>query len=376
MAKRKLPSGMWKRGNVYYARFKHRGHEVRKRLSTNLTAATEMLNDLKARLDKAGAGILDNSYPWDDLKREYLTWAKQQLRTAGQIEATLNKFEEYRKPQTIARITNEYLMGFRQWRLNQGVTPRTVNKQITLLGGMLTKGVQWGHLATNPVKGLKPLKHDNPVKVRRSLDAAEAEAILENCQPHMQLPILCYLTTGMRRSELVNLKFEDIDFSRGVAIIRAEHAKSGKLREVPICGELLEGIAELKRKAQDRQPVAGKTPAATEQQLANFSRDHVFVSTVNTPLKNNLLRAFRVACKRAGIKDADINGAVDLHSVRVSFVTLAIENGGSPKAVQDIVGHSTLGLTMGIYAKARDGAKRDAVNGLPFATRQKLKVVG
>jgi integrase len=56
-----------------------------------------------------------------------------------------------------------------------------------------------------------------------------------------------------------------------------------------------------------------------------------------------------------------------IHSLRVSFTTLALEGGANPKAVQAILGHSTLALTMGIYARATDRAKREAIGALPFA---------
>jgi hypothetical protein len=46
---------------------------------------------------------------------------------------------------------------------------------------------------------------------------------------------------------------------------------------------------------------------------------------------------------------------------------LALEGGANPKAVQAILGHSTLALTMGVYARATDRAKRDAISALPFA---------
>ncbi len=59
---------------------------------------------------------------------------------------------------------------------------------------------------------------------------------------------------------------------------------------------------------------------------------------------------------------------MDIHSLRVTFTTLAIENGASPKAVQDILGHSTLAMTMAIYAKATERSKREAIDALPFAS--------
>jgi hypothetical protein len=58
---------------------------------------------------------------------------------------------------------------------------------------------------------------------------------------------------------------------------------------------------------------------------------------------------------------------VDLHALRVSFVTLALEHGATPRAVQEIVGHATLNLTMGVYARVTDASKRQAVGSLPFA---------
>jgi hypothetical protein len=54
--------------------------------------------------------------------------------------------------------------------------------------------------------------------------------------------------------------------------------------------------------------------------------------------------------------------------LRASFITIAIDSGASGKAAQDIVGHSTVELTMNVYAKATDRSKRDAIGRLPFAT--------
>lgn len=59
----------------------------------------------------------------------------------------------------------------------------------------------------------------------------------------------------------------------------------------------------------------------------------------------NLLRSFYAVCKRAGIKDAIPGGAVDIHSLRVTFTTMAIDGGANPKAVQAMLGHATLELT-------------------------------
>ena len=61
---------MVQRGKTYHANFRAHGRRVRKRLSTDFKAACELLNDLRARADRGDFGIVDNNYPWDELKAE------------------------------------------------------------------------------------------------------------------------------------------------------------------------------------------------------------------------------------------------------------------------------------------------------------------
>ena len=78
------------------------------------------------------------------------------------------------------------------------------------------------------------------------------------------------------------------------------------------------------------------------------------MSRANTPLENNLLTRFYAICKRAGIEGVNIGESVDLHSLRVTFTTLSLEHGANPKAVQAILGYSTLELMMSTYARATE----------------------
>jgi len=169
------------------------------------------------------------------------------------------------------------------------------------------------------------------------------------------------------RDELVEMQFDDVDFDSKIVTVRAKTDKGHRSREIPLDDGLLQTIAVLKEEAKHRQPVPGNSPKQTRQQLANFSRSHVFVSKANTPLKNNLLRRFYRICDKAGISGAEPGGSVDIHSLRVSFTTISLEHGAKPKAIQAILGHATLDLTMGIYARANDNAKRDAIGSLPYS---------
>ena len=152
---------------------------------------------------------------------------------------------------------------------------------------------------SNPVAGLKRLPCDEPVKDRRPLTVEEAEAVFEH-SPADILPVLwTFMTTGIRHIELVEMLFSDVDFDLHEVTIRPRTAKSHKARTMPLCDEVYNYIVALKRRAPKRQPVKAPTPERTRQQLANFSRDHVSVTNINTPLKNNLLEKFYRICRKA-----------------------------------------------------------------------------
>ena len=366
--KRKPPPGLWDRSGVYYARFRAHERPVCKKLLRDYRATCEMLNELRARADRADFGLVDNDYPWKELKREFLRWTKQQNRVARDYDISLRWLEDYCPVKSIRQVTHQYVIGFRQWRLEHGIAPGTVNKNVAALLSMLGKAVEWQYIGANPIAGLKRLPVDKPVKDRRPLTVEEAEAVFEH-SPADILPVWwTFMTTDIRHVELVEMLFSDVDFDLREGTVRRRTAKSHKARTVPLCDEVYNYIVELRERAKDRQPDKASSAKQTAQQLANFSRDHVFVGKANTPLKNGLLRRFYRICQRAGIEDACRNGSVDIHSLRMTYTTMAIGNGADPKSVQDILGHSTLALTMNTYAKATNSGKRHATAAIPFAT--------
>lgn len=380
---KRLPPGLWKRGGVYYARFRHNGRVIRKRVSTDLRVAESMLNDLRARLDKGDFGMLDNDVPWSDAKQQYLSAVKQSLRDVDQVVEDLARFARFRPLKSVKEISPEFVFHYREWRQSQmigkppkpsqpdhrrNVGPRTVNREVAVLRSMLARLVEWGLIGSNPIEKVKPLKVDKPRKSRRALERREIDTFFEVLPEYLRPVFYFILTTGCRRNEACSLLWSDVDFERRSVTIRASVAKSGKERTIPLTDEMVAILEAERAEAVVREPVKGSTPNRTKQQLANFSREHCFVSNANTPWGPNLLKRFYLYAQRAGINDARPRGAVDLHSLRGTFVSLAIANGASPKAVQEIVGHSSLDLTMNCYAKASDQSKRNAIAALQIGS--------
>ena len=375
--KRKLPDGMVQRPgrNGYYADFRAGGRRIQKRLSTDFDAARTILNQLRARYDKAGHGILDNEYPIADLKASFLKRCEQELRpaTVERYKDSLAAVLDWLGVHKVRQLDTTRILEYREHRLAGGSSPRTVNHDITILGAMLRWAVKLEIIGINPLAGLKPLRHDNP-KEGRPLTPDEITSLI-NKRPEPWRDIwYALLVTGLRKEELANLLFADVDWEARELVVRGFTSKNRRERRLPIEDGLL---AILKRQAEEaplRQPGKGRTPKITELVRQRFTRDHVFVTTQNTPLKHRsgLYNAFLRCCTLASIQTQTYNADgklvehVDLHSLRRTFATDAITNGADPKSVQEILGHRTVDMTMRIYTKVKAAPKRQAIAKLSY----------
>jgi integrase len=104
-----------------------------------------------------------------------------------------------------------------------------------LLSKIFNCAISWGYFGgENAVRRVVRLQ-ESPGRVR-FLSADEAKLLLQCAgkQTHLKAVILCGLHTGGRRMELLSLRWEDIDFERGLLYFDQTNTKSGKQREVPI----------------------------------------------------------------------------------------------------------------------------------------------
>lgn len=140
------------------------------------------------------------------------------------------------------------------------------------------------------------------------------------------------LYTGMRRGEIFNLKWFDVDFNRGLIQIR--ESKSGKKRVVPINVTIKMLLDDLKPKSE-----------------------YVFPSPKTGGKLDNIKRSFRRAVTEAGIED------FRFHDLRHTAATRMADAGADTFTLMKILGHSDIRMTAR-YAHATDAALRRAVENL------------
>ena len=159
------------------------------------------------------------------------------------------------------------------------------------------------------------------------------------------------LATGLRRGELLGLKWEDIDLERGSLRVKRQIARSN--------GEVVE--APLKTKNAYRTlPLAEDTIQVLKQQKKKAgSSPWVFPSPTGGPISpDSVLHMRHRVLKRAGLP------RVRFHDLRHTFATLALQNGVDIKTVSGMLGHFSAGFTLDTYAHVTTAAQKEAAKAM------------
>ena len=124
-----------------------------------------------------------------------------------------------------------------------GLQPATINRYIARLGSLLKRAMTWGYREDNPVVPIECLRE--PKMGDRYLEDSEYQTLLEACDPILRALVVVAANTGIRRGELMALRWEDVDFDNAQLVIRAAHSKTAESRVVPLNLDVIESLRSL-----------------------------------------------------------------------------------------------------------------------------------
>lgn len=156
------------------------------------------------------------------------------------------------------------------------------------------------------------------------------------------------LATGLRRGELLGLKWTDIDFNANSIYIQRQITRiDGEVKESP-----------LKTKNAYRQIIVpteiGEILKQKKERENGFS-EYVFSSPTGAPISpDSVLKMLHRVLKRAGLEK------VRFHALRHTFATLALQNGVDVKTLSGLLGHYSAGFTLDTYGHITPAMKQDA----------------
>lgn len=212
----------------------------------------------------------------------------------------------------------------------------TVVKYLATLSHVLTMCVnEWEWLCINPV--LKVSKPSLPKGRARFLDDVERITLLHECQssknPYLYIIVILAISTGMRRSEILNLTWNDIDFERERIVLR--ETKNGEIRVLPLVGLAKELLKVLESSHHASSPLL--FPGTDLQKPIDFR------SAWNVAVKNSKLENFK------------------FHDLRHSFASYCVMNGSSLNEVADLLGHKSFQSVTKRYCHLSDAYRKEVV---------------
>ena len=329
------------------------------------TLYDKKLNNLRVRLRKAqvdddnAANPLKNNMTLDEWYDIWIDTFKRNCRNTTIVEykriyKSIKQELGWRKLQSLEPVILQKV-------LNDLKSDNQRKRVKIILGDILDKAMGNDLLIKNPAKHLITQIDNEYPKRRRVLSVQETELFLEyskECKYYNLFVVA--LETGMRIGELKALNWDDIDFSkralwvkRTMCLVRDDHGSYFEMhtpktfygnRMIPLTSKCVEALMRQKKL---------NIPIVKKYKNVKF-KNLVFPSRSNNPLyENGIIRAIHITLTKMNEDGIHIE-KFSPHTFRHTFATRAIENGMNPKVLQQIMGHSTLQMTMDLYCHVFD----------------------
>jgi integrase len=254
--------------------------------------------------------------------------------------------------------------------LKTRVAAQTTRNAYQRLRTALTVAVRWRYLSENPAIGIDvPSPKRVPI---RPLNADQARILLETVADHRLAPLYeLAVRLGLRQGELLGIRWNNIDLDKGIIRIAEQVQKLRNRQTVSVAPKTPRSIRELPLDTELRARLRSHWQSLQEERAVNGPRWQeyglVFPSEVGTPLgTRNLTRHFKALLKRAGLPSR-----TRFHDLRHTAATLMLAAGVPLKTVSDILGHSSIQVTVDTYGYTFEEDKQRALDALAQTLRKK-----
>ena len=321
--------GVYLKNGSYFIDYRFQGRRKREKIGTSKKLAETVLKKRKVQI--AEGKFLDiqkqHKIKFSDLVDLYVEgYAKINRKSwkdclTGQLNRLKNEFGE----KYLYEITSYDVEKFKEKCVKE-VSPATVNRALAILRAIFNKGIEWNKFeGKNPVIGIKFYKEQSRL---RFLEKEEIKTLLDNATDYLKPIIIIALNTGMRRGEILNLKWHDIDIKR--EIVYLYDTKNGEKREIRMNKIVKDTIIKIKK---------------------HPNSPYVFYNRNGKPYKC-IRTAFNNLCKKLKITD------FRFHDLRHTFASHLVMSGVDLNTVRELLGHKSLEMTLRYSHLSPDHKKR------------------
>jgi len=279
-----------------------------------------------------------------ELADHYLEWAQRQRSfesKRGFIIQLLDVFGNL----PLRRISTRLIEEFQTERMKRN-KPATVNRLLSTLKHMYTKSVDWEMVEEEALKRVRKVKllPENNRRLRY-LSQEECRKLVSVCPPHVKPIVITALNTGMRKEDILSLKWEEnIDMHHGYILLNL--TKNGERRQVPMTQEVRDALNGIVRRIKS---------------------SYIFADAKGNRY-GDIKRSFNTSLIKAGIKD------FRFHDLRHTFASHLVMGGIDLATLRELLGHKNLTMTLR-YSHLSPNHKEKAVQILAGITSGKTNTV-
>jgi integrase len=323
--------GIYRRGNTYWIDYFYRGRRIRESAETsNKKLAEDILAKRKVQI--AEGKFLDvikqEKIKFEDFADEYLRMHSIQNKSYREDVNNIKILKRSFSGRYLNEITALDVEKYKAERIKT-VKPATVNRGLAVLRSMYNRAIEWKKIKENPCNTVHLFKENN--QRLRYLEQAEINKLLENCSGNLKGIVTVAVFTGMRRGEILGLKWTDCDFQRDV--IRLTDTKNGEVRAIPMNEQVKTALIKIRR-----HPLA----------------PYIFCKRDGSPY-GDVDKSFFTALKKSGIME------FHFHDLRHTFASQLVMSGVDLNTVRELMGHKSLAMTLR-YSHLSSDHKRRAVD--------------
>jgi len=333
----------------YYISYTYNGKRVKKKAGPSKHLAQLKLAEIELKIQKGELGILPKDSDLEKLFQEYLKYSKtnHSPATIKRYRAIIDNFKsflKYKYPTVnkISHLNHKIFEDYKDYRKKQKAVPKTINIELQTLKSIFTLAIKREYTKENPLTTVSKFRIIEK-KEPRFLSEEECGKLLSNSNEWLYPIFYTFIHTGMRKQELMNLKWIDIDFDRRIIKIRVKEDWTPKSseRNIPIGNELFSILKKHKEKRKNES--------------------FVFHNGDGNKIPSGKLRKrLKSITKKVGFPDV-----TKLHTFRHTFASHLVMKGVDLPTVSKLLGHSDINTTM-IYSHLAQEHLKKAVEKLEF----------
>lgn len=313
--------GVYQRGKSWWIEYRYKGKRYWEAVGPDRGLAVDVLAQRKVEI-RENRFFPDKQQPKDpvtfhELAKEYIQWAKTNKKASTCVRelCIMRAFDVEFEGKHIHEITVLDIERWKSKRKEGRMKPATVNRELALLKHLFSMAVRWHKIGENPAREVKRLKGET--KRVRFLMPDEVRILLSNCVGFLKPIIMVAVHTGMRKGEILGLKWPQVNFEQG--IISVLDSKNHERRDIPM----------------------DETVRSTLKGL-DAGGEFVFHNRNGNQIDGaSLYNAFYEALDKSRITD------FRFHDLRHTFASnLAMQEGVELNDIRELLGHKKMEMTL------------------------------